>query len=66
MTEERKPIVLSTLRDEKLEAEKGIACPKCGCRDWRVRNTQPITEGIRRYRICRHCGHTRRTVERTG
>lgn len=66
MTQERKPIVLSVLREEKLTEELGIACPKCGCRDWRVRNTQPTTDSIRRYRVCRHCGHTRRTVEKPG
>jgi DNA-directed RNA polymerase subunit RPC12/RpoP len=66
MSDERNPIVLSALREEKLVDERGIACPKCGCRDWRVRNTVPQADSIHRYRLCRNCGHTRRTVEKAG
>lgn len=63
---ERKPIVLSAARQKKL-AETGIACAKCGCRHWTVAKTVPHSTGvIRRYRVCRHCGHRRRTVEQPG
>jgi rubredoxin len=42
----------------------GIVCPKCGCRHWRVRDTDPLNGKIRRYRICRGCGHHKTTFER--
>ena len=45
---------------------KGIACPKCECRHWYVRNTVPGKGAITRYRVCRNCQHVRRTVERAG
>jgi hypothetical protein len=32
------------------------ACPRCGCRDWRVRKTAQRAAGVRRSRVCRHCG----------
>ena len=42
----------------------GIACPKCGCRDLRVRHTRKLPgDRIRRYRSCRHCGRHITTVE---
>jgi len=51
--------------------DKGIVCPKCGCADfrdgqgrpWRTAKTMNIPGGIRRYKICRHCGHRIRTHE---
>lgn len=63
---ERQPLVLSLMRSEKVAADKGIACQKCGCCDWRVRNSVPRDGEIRRYRVCRHCGNVRRTIERAG
>ena len=42
----------------------GIVCPKCGCADWRVRNTQQTVGAIRRYRVCRNCGHIKTTSEK--
>ena len=42
----------------------GIACPKCGCRHWRVTDTDPLDGKIRRYRICRNCGYHKTTFER--
>jgi len=50
---------------------KGIACPKCGCRDfrddqgrpWQTIKTVPIPGAVRRYKICRHCGRRVRTKE---
>jgi hypothetical protein len=49
----------------------GIRCPKCACADTHVVRTMKI-EGtwrgfhyhkIRRYRVCRYCGHSFATVE---
>jgi rubredoxin len=42
----------------------GIVCPRCGGRHWRVRDTDPLNGKIRRYRICRGCGHHKTTFER--
>ena len=42
---------------------RGIACPVCGCRDWRVRKTKPHDGEISRRRVCRHCGHRITTSE---
>ena len=45
----------------------GIACRKCGCKHFRTTHTRPLADGsVRRYKICRHCGTTNRTVERAG
>jgi len=46
------------------QSKGGIACPKCGCRDLRVQDTDPLDGMIRRYRVCRHCGHHKTTFER--
>jgi hypothetical protein len=46
----------------------GITCPKCACIQFsdgkNVRNTVHIPHAIRRYRVCRNCGHSWATVER--
>lgn len=41
------------------------ACPRCGCRDWRVANTYECKTdaSIHRRRICRHCHHVRISIE---
>ena len=41
------------------------ACPRCGCRDWRVANTYgcKTDQSIHRRRICRNCNHVRISVE---
>lgn len=49
--------------DAEEPEEKGIACPRCGCRDLRVVTTVPRLKGIVRYRECRHCGKRLRTTE---
>ncbi len=48
------------------KGKPGIACPRCGCRDLRVRNTRRTDHAIRRYRVCRHCGRTITTSETLG
>lgn len=42
----------------------GLACGNCGCRHFYVRNTIPAAAAIVRYRICRNCGHVKRTREK--
>lgn len=46
----------------------GIACPRCGCVQFRdgqnVRNTRKIKGGVKRYRACRACGKVWTTFER--
>lgn len=42
---------------------KGIACQVCGCRDLRVQTTRRQDGLILRYRVCRHCGQHRATIE---
>lgn len=58
----RKTIILSEL--QKQEREGGLACPDCGCKDFRAANTVRIAGGIRRYKVCRHCGRRIRTREK--
>lgn len=56
-----------TLAELAAEAagKKGIVCPKCGCRHfWKVRDTDQIPGGVRRYRVCRNCGYVKPTVEK--
>ncbi len=42
---------------------RGIACPRCGCADLRVRNTRYSFGRTVRYRECRHCGRRITTYE---
>ncbi|GAB6184596.1 NrdR family transcriptional regulator [Thermopirellula anaerolimosa] len=44
--------------------ERGIACPRCGCRHLRTTHTEPLPSGrIRRRKVCRHCGRRMVTYE---
>ena len=52
-----------TVTRDASDAPAGIACPRCGCKMWVV-DTDPIAGGIRRYRVCRHCGYRKATFER--
>jgi len=46
--------------------QRGIECPRCGCRHFRVVYTRPAQGGrIVRRRECRHCGRRITTYERT-
>lgn len=42
----------------------GIACPKCGCRDFRVIETSRIKDAMTRRRSCRRCGRRITTREK--
>ena len=39
------------------------ACPRCGCKDWRVVGTYERNGKRRRQRVCRNCHQTIRTYE---
>jgi transcriptional regulator NrdR family protein len=44
----------------------GICCPRCGCADLKTSHTIKQPGGVKRYRVCRHCGTrlvTREKVE---
>ncbi|MCX7670277.1 MAG: hypothetical protein N2439_09420 [Anaerolineae bacterium] len=44
--------------------ERGIACPRCGCRHFKTTHTEPLRDGrIRRRKVCRHCGRKIVTFE---
>ena len=42
---------------------RGLECRKCGCKDFRVITTRREENMIVRYRVCRHCGEKRQTLE---
>lgn len=44
---------------------RGIACPKCECRDFRVYKTIQGSAVVFRYKACRHCGHKILTTSQT-
>ena len=45
-------------------SERGIECPKCGCRHFYTTHTEPLWDGrIRRRKVCRHCGRKIVTYE---
>jgi DNA-directed RNA polymerase subunit RPC12/RpoP len=46
------------------ENEKGIECPRCGCRHLLVDTTRRSSGQITRYRMCRWCGHRIVTYEK--
>jgi hypothetical protein len=46
-----------------LPARAGIPCPSCGGVCWRTTCTRKAARRVRRWRTCRGCGHTVRTVE---
>lgn len=48
------------------QADRGIECPRCGCRHFETTHTQPMHDGrIRRRKRCRHCQHRIVTYEGT-
>lgn len=51
---------------EKLEEQRGLVCPGCGCAHFRVLYTRAAWGGrIIRRRECRHCGRRITTYERS-
>ena len=49
--------------DKMNRDERGLHCPKCGCRDLRVVYTRKRAGGLRRRRVCRNCGKEMWTME---
>jgi transcriptional regulator NrdR family protein len=50
---------------QKPEEQRGLVCPKCGCRHFRVIYTRSAWGGrIVRRRECRHCAKRMTTYER--
>lgn len=48
----------------RAEGRDPWACPKCGCKDWRVVSSFQRANGDRRrLRVCRHCGFELPTIE---
>jgi transcriptional regulator NrdR family protein len=46
--------------------ERGIVCPRCGCRHFKTTHTEPLRDGrIRRRKTCRLCGRKIVTFEAT-
>lgn len=47
------------------QPDRGIECPRCGCRHFFTTHTEPLRDGrIRRRKVCRHCGRRVTTFER--
>ena len=42
-----------------------VACPKCGCEDFRTYRTTQGQSATFRYKSCRHCGHRVLTTAQT-
>jgi hypothetical protein len=65
MTEktEKEKTRLSDLQNQSRDG-KGLACPECGCRDFRTPHTRRMSNGILRERACRKCGKVILTKEK--
>ncbi|HOI56476.1 MAG TPA: hypothetical protein PLP01_14605 [Phycisphaerae bacterium] len=50
--------------EARAAAMEGLECPRCGCRDFRVIETERLYHCIRRRRVCRRCGWRTTTVEK--
>jgi len=60
-TADETPVSRETGQTDK----RGLECPKCGCRHFRVLHTRSVTPSrIRRRRECRNCGRRVTTYER--
>jgi len=46
------------------DADGGLTCRICGCRHFSVKYTRKSTNGIKRVRECRNCGHVITTIEK--
>ncbi|QDU76908.1 hypothetical protein Pan97_39650 [Bremerella volcania] len=46
------------------QPNRGIECPRCGCRHFYTTHTEPLRDGrIRRRKECRHCSRKIVTYE---
>jgi len=56
---------MSETPSDSKSTQRGIECPRCGCRHFRVLYTRAVSAGrLRRRRECRHCGHRVTTHEK--
>ena len=64
----RVPVAAMLEKSNQGEEHFGLRCSRCKCLQFgdgkKVRNTRPEASGIRRYRVCRNCGHVWATHER--
>jgi len=67
MSKPKERKTLAELSAAAAQGGNGITCVKCGCRHfWKVSDTVKISDGVRRYRKCRNCGHIVVTTEKKG
>lgn len=59
----RKSLQQLTAEAEETDGADPWACPRCGCKDWRVVGTYERNGKRRRQRVCRNCKQTMRTYE---
>jgi hypothetical protein len=63
-TVDRKSLAQLAAEAAEESSTKGLGCPECGCRDFRVVYTRGRDDRIERRRACRHCGRRVTTHER--
>jgi transcriptional regulator NrdR family protein len=52
------------LEPSQAAPQRGLICPRCGCRHFEVLYTRPALGGkVLRRRACRHCGRRITTAE---
>lgn len=51
------PMTLAEMAARSASVAGRLACPKCGCADFRTYKTIPGHVQTFRYKACRHCGH---------
>lgn len=52
------------MKRELDKSDRGLRCPRCGCRHFYTTHTEPLRDGrIRRRKECRHCGRRIVTYE---
>ena len=54
----------AAMKRELDKSDRGLRCPRCGCRHFYTTHTEPLRDGrIRRRKECRHCGRRIVTYE---
>lgn len=51
------PLTLGEMAARAAVVAGRLACPRCGCADFRTYKTQDGHIQKFRYKLCRHCGH---------
>lgn len=60
---ERRPVKRASVIEEDFNPGSGLACPRCGVSQSRVRDTRPSLDMIRRRRVCDGCSARYTTFE---